>query len=184
MRVYPAAILIAIVCVAFTRISDLNPGIIFGFVTAAMIFPRGAMSKHEKGMIIAAPLLGLMLVATIAFLLIDPLSRFSEANTGILAALPETIAVAIFVGGAESALLILLPVTFNDGEKIWAWSKLLWFLLAVPAAFWFFHIIVNDEELGGLSGDSSAVRLLLLCLVVLIIALATWLFFKLRPELE
>lgn len=180
MRVYPLAILIAIACVALTRLTNLHPGIIFGFVTAAAIFPRGAMSKREKGMIIFVPLLGLMVVSLIAFLLIDPLRQFTEDNPGVWALLPETIAVSIFVGGAGSALLILLPVTFNDGEKIWDWNKFVWFALALPAAFAFFHIVVNDEDFGQLVGNTGAFTLIVICLVVLAISLATWLFFRLR----
>ena len=180
MRLYPLAILIAIGSVALTRVTDLHPGIIFGFVTAAAIFPRGAMTKRERGMIVLVPLLGLMITSTVAFFLIDPLREFSRDNPGVWAQLPETIAVSIFVGGAGSALLILLPVTFNDGEKIWQWNRLVWFVLALPAAFAFFHIVVNDEEFGELAGETGTLALVAICLVVLAISLATWTFFKLR----
>jgi hypothetical protein len=184
MRVYPVAILIALGCVMLTRVTNLHPGIIFGFVTAAAIFPRTAMSRREEGMIILVPLLGLMLVSAVAFLLIDPLRQFSEDNPGVWATLPETIAVALFVGGAESVILTLLPITFNDGQKIWVWNKLLWFVLALPATFVFFHVIVNDEDYGQLVDDTSAVTLTIICLVVLVISVVTWLFFRLREKQE
>ncbi len=181
MRVYPVAILIALGSVVLTRITNLHPGIIFGFVTAAAIFPRGAMSKREKGMLIFVPLVGLMLVSTVAFLLIDPLRHFSQDNSGVLYALPETTAVALFVGGAESAILILLPIRFNDGERIWQWNKLLWFALAVPATFAFFHIIIaNDDGVRSITNNTNAMTLIVVCVIVLAISLATWLFFKLR----
>ncbi len=181
MRVYPVAILIALGSVVLTRITNLHPGIIFGFVTAAAIFPRGAMSKREKGMIILVPLVGLMIVSFVAFALIDPLRRLSQDNSGVLYALPETIAIALFVGGAESALLILLPIRFNDGERIWEWNKLLWVILAVPATFAFFHIIIaNDDGVRSITNNTNAMTLIIVCLVVLVISFATWLFFKLR----
>ena len=184
MRVYPVAILIALGCVALTRVTSLHPGIIFGFVTAAAIFPRTAMSKREEGMIILVPLVGLMLVSVVAFLLIDPLRQYSQDNPGVWATLPETIAIALFVGGAESAILTLLPITFNDGQKIWAWNKLLWFALALPATFAFFHVIVNDEDYGELVNDTSAMTLTVICLVVLAITTVTWLYFRIRHKPE
>jgi hypothetical protein len=177
MRIYPVAILIAVACVALTKVTDLHPGIIFGFVTAAAIFPRTALSKREEGLLIIVPLTMLMLVSLAAFLLIDPLREFSESNPGVWATLPETIAVALFVGGAESALLILIPFRFNDGEKVWAWNKALWFAFAIPATFAFFHVLVNDEDLGGLTGNARTLKLLAVCIAVLGIAVMTWAYF-------
>jgi hypothetical protein len=161
-------------------VTDLHPGIIFGFVTAAALFPRGDMTRDAQGKIIALPLALLMMVSLVAFLLIDPLRDFRNENPGVWATLPETIAVAVFVGGAQSALLILIPFTFNDGEKIWQWSKLIWFLLAVPAAFAFFHVLVNEDDFGALVDDTNAVTLVAVCVGVLAISAATWLFFRLR----
>ena len=183
MRVYPLAIVIAMVCVALTRLTNLHPGIIFGFVTAAAIFPRGEMAKDADGKIIAVPLGALMLSSFVAFLLIDPLHRFTVSNASVFASLPETIAVSVFVGGAGSALLTLIPVTFNDGEKIWAWSKLVWFGLALPATFAFIHVMVNDQDYGTIAHDTSAIALVVICVIVLAITVATWLFFRIhRPE--
>ena len=180
MRVYPLAILIAIGCVGLTRITNLHPGIIFGFVTAAAIFPRGEMPREANGKIVAVPLMLLMLAAFVAFLLIDPLHDFTTSHPSVYASLPETIAVAVFVGGAGSALLILIPVTFNDGEKIWKWSKLIWFGMALPATFAFIHVIVNDEDYGEIAESTNTMTLLVLCAIVLIVAAVTWLFFRMR----
>jgi hypothetical protein len=121
-----------------------------------------------------------MIAAFVAFLLIDPAHDFTTNHESVFAALPETIAVSIFVGGAGSALLILIPVTFNDGEKIWKWSKLLWFALALPATFAFIHVLVNDEDYGAIADDTSTMTLLVLCAIVLIITAITWLFFRMR----
>jgi hypothetical protein len=178
MRLYPLAILIALGCVAVTRVTNLHPGVVFGFVTAAALFPRAEITRDAQGKIIALPLALLLLVSLLAFTLIDPLHEFSLDNPGVWGALPETIAVAVFVGGAQSALLILIPVTFNDGEKVWAWSKLAWFALAVPAAFAFFHVILNDDDFGELTNNTGGVTLIVICLVVLVISAATWLYFR------
>jgi hypothetical protein len=81
-------------------------------------------------------------------------------------------------------LLILIPLTFNDGEKVWKWSKLVWFALALPAAFAFFHVIVNEDEYGDLVRDTNAVALVAICVGVLVISLATWVFFRVRNTHE
>ena len=180
MRIYPFAIIIAIGCVFLTKVTGLHPGIIFGFVSAAVVFPRTAMSRRETGMLVLVPLLSLMLISLVSFLLIDPLREFSRDNPGIWGAIPETIAVALFVAGANSALLILVPFTFNDGQRIWMWNKLVWLALALPATFAFFHVILNAGDVDALSSVANQVRLLAFCFLVLAISVATWLYFKLR----
>ena len=133
-------------------------------------------------MMVLVPLLGLMVISVLAFLLIDPMRELSRDNPGVLWQLPETIAVALFVGGAGSALLILLPVTFNDGERIWKWNKIIWFALALPAFFAFFHVLVNDDEFGDLVKQTNTLALIGVCVVVLAVSLVTWLYFKLRAK--
>ncbi len=181
MRVYPMAIVIAVVSVLMTKFVSLHPGVIFGFVTAATIFPRGAMSPKEKGMIVLVPLVGLLATSIIAFLLIEPLRAYSVEHPGVWNALPETVAIALFVGGAQSALLILIPVTFNDGEKIWEWNKLVWFAIALPASFLFFHVMINSGgDYGDIVDNGKALTLLITAFTFLGVAGLTWLYFRIR----
>jgi hypothetical protein len=180
MRLFPIAILIALVCVALTRLTSLHPGIIFGFVTAAAIFPIGETSRRQRGLTIALPLFALMCLSAVAFLLIDPLHGYSEDHPGVWGTLPETVAVALFVAGAQSALLILVPITFNDGEQVWGWNKLVWFALAIPAAFAFIHVILNDDDFGELREDGDAVMLIAVCIAVLVVSVAVWGYFRVR----
>jgi hypothetical protein len=182
MRIFPVGIAIALASVALTRFTNLHPGVIFGFVAAAAIAPRHPLSKRDEGLIVLVPLAGLLLASVTAFLLIDPLRDFEEANPGAWGALPVTIAVAVFVGGAEGALLSLLPLTFNDGQKIWQWSRLAWFALALPATFAFIHVVVNEEDYESLTKGRDIVTLLIVSCAVLTVAVGVWLFFRLRRD--
>lgn len=183
MRVYPLAIVIAIASVLLTRFADLHPGIIFGFVTAAAIFPRGGkMNPRDRGMIVLVPLASLIVMSILAFFLIEPFRDYAASHDGVWYALPETIAIALFVGGAQGSLLILIPVTFNDGEKIWAWNKLVWLALALPASFMFFHIMVNSEgDFGDLTESGlGGFTLLIASAVFLGVSFLTWQYFRMR----
>ena len=182
MRVYPVGILIALVCVALTRLTNLHPGVIFGFVAAAAISPRQGMSSRDHGMTVLIPLASLLVASAIAFLLIDPLRSFEEANPGAWGAYPITVAVAIFVGGAEGALLSLIPLTFNDGQKVWKWNKLAWAAVALPATFAFIHVIINEEDAGALTEGTSTAMLLIVSGVLYAVAAGTWLFFRRRAK--
>jgi hypothetical protein len=116
IRAYPVAILIAAASVGLSRVVDLNPGVIFGFVAGAALTQRG-IGRRELGIIVFIPMLGLLAVSLLALALISPLRSLAEGHSGAWATLPETIAVAVFVGGAESVLLALIPLTFTDGQK-------------------------------------------------------------------
>ena len=61
MRIYPLAIVIAALSVLLTKLVDLQPGVIFGFVTAAAILPRASISPRDRGMIVLVPVLGLLI---------------------------------------------------------------------------------------------------------------------------
>jgi len=179
IRAYPIALVIAAASVLLSRLIELNPGVIFGFVAGAAL-AGGGIGRREEGLIVFVPMLGVLGVSVAALALVDPLRSFSESHPGAWSSLPETAAVAVFVGGAESVLLSLIPLTFNDGQKVWTWNRYAWAVLALPASFLFFHVIVNrHESYGSLLGGANS-GALLIALAFLAIAMATWLYFRLR----
>jgi hypothetical protein len=181
LRVYPLAILIAAVSVAFSRIVSLHPGVVFGFVASAALLQRGPISSRHQGLIVYLPMLGLLLVSLVALALVGPLRHWTEGSTSVWASMPETVAVAVFVGGAESVLFSMIPLTFNDGEKVWTWNRLAWLSLALPASFLFFHVVINrSSDFADISKDSSAIALLAGAAGLLVLAGALWLYFRIK----
>jgi len=180
IRAYPLALGIAAVCVLLSKVVELNPGVIFGFVAGAALASSGGLGRKEQGLMVLLPMVCVLGVSLIALALIDPLRSLAERHESIWYSLPETAAVAIFVGGAESVLLSLLPLTFNDGQKVWAWNRLAWLAIALPASFLFFHVIVNRHETYGSLLGASSLGPLVAAIIFLTLALATWLYFRLR----
>ena len=179
IQVYPVGLLIALVSVALTRLTNLHPGVIFGFVAAAALAPRQSpLSPREQGMSVLVPMVSLLASALIAFLCIDTLRDFEDANPGPWGTFPVTVAVAIFIGGAEGALLTLLPLTFNDGQKIWKWNPLVWLGIALPATFLFIHVVVNEEDYSSLTEGTNAATLLIAAGGLYLVAAGTWFYFR------
>ncbi len=179
MKVFPLALLIAAVSVILSRVTGFHPGVIFGFVSAAAISGHG--DRRHQGLIVWLPLCGLLAVSLLALVLISPLRDWGNGSTSVWATLPETIAIAIFVGGAQSVLLTLVPLTFNDGRRVWEWSKIAWLALSLPACFVFFHSLVNsDSDMADLSGGAHFGKVLVAAFAILVAAIAVWLFFKIR----
>ena len=180
MRAYPVAVVIAVASVALSRVIELSPGVIFGFVAAAVLTGSG-IGRREQGIIVFVPMLGLLAVSFIALILIGPLRDMTAGKSGVLATLPETIAVAVFVGGAQSLLLSLIPLTFNDGQRVWTWNRIAWFALALPAGFLFFHVIVHREgSFDSVTDGAGALAPLIGAVVFLAVAAGLWLFFRIK----
>lgn len=183
IRVYPAALGIALVAVILTRTTEIHPGVIFGFVASAAIIARNPEEEAKQGIIVFVSLVALLAVAVVALVLISPLRDLHSDGKAGWWTLPETVAVGVFVGGAQSTLLTLIPLKFNDGEKLWTWNRLAWFAVALPTMFVVFQVILNRDQAYGSVLQSAAVETLFkLCILSLGAAVALWLYFKVRAR--
>jgi hypothetical protein len=173
LRFHPLAIAVAGASVVLSRLIELHPGVIFGFVASVAVMAEGSLSRRQSGILVYLPMVGLLVASLVAFLLIAPLRDLTEGETGWWRAIPETVAVAVFVGGAQSVLFSLIPLTFNEGERVWNWSRAAWLSLALPASFLFFHVVVNRG--GDASVGASEMRtLVMICAGLVGVALAVW----------
>ena len=81
LRFYPIAILIAGLSVALSRLIDLHPGVIFGFVASAAVLGDSGLDRRQRGVLYYIPMACLLVTAVVAFLLISPLREISESET-------------------------------------------------------------------------------------------------------
>jgi len=184
VQFFPAAIIFAMLTVAISRLSDLNPGLILGFVAGAVVLGPRAPNDDEAGQIVYLPMLALMGVSLLAWLLMAPAREWAQDGTFLAASIEAALAL-LFVAGVQGLLFNLIPVTFLDGLKLWRWSKLAWLSIAVPSAFIFFHVIVNrDGTFASASGERSVQMLIAVCVVFWLFTMAVWLFFHLREQRE
>ena len=180
IRLFPIAIVIAIASVALTRIEGFQPGLIYGFIAAAVVVGPSQLTKDEEGHLIFWPAVSLLVLATIAWLLVSPFRELAEDNPGsVFAALPETVAVGLFVGAIQGMFFQLIPMKFMDGHKVWSWNKFAWLALAGTTAFLFWHILLNKERssFDALSEAMPATAIALMGTCFLL-TLAGWAYFR------
>ncbi len=146
VRLYPASIVIAVVSVALCRAVGFQPGIVFGFIASSVLLVPATVSRRDSGGVLIWPALALLAVSLGAWLLVAPLREISEGQSGILAALPESIAVAVFIVGMEGLFCTMIPLRFMDGKRLWDWNKWVWLAVFVSVSFLFFHILFYREE--------------------------------------
>ncbi len=146
LRLFPACIIIALVSVAISRAAGFQPGIVIGFVAAAVILNDKEFTREERGRSLALIAAVMLAVSVAAWLAAVPLHTLYRDNPSVWTALPEATAVSIFVVCLEGLLFSLIPLEFVDGWRIWKWSPWVWLALFIPSAFLFTQILFNGEE--------------------------------------
>jgi hypothetical protein len=179
LRFYPVALLIAVVCVVFSRAVGFSPGYVYGFV-GSIAFVSGVRPKEAlRGRMVFAGGLVLLTVSVGAWFLAVPITHAVESHGGWLLGVLQGAAIGVFVAGLEGLCFDLVPLSFLDGESLWRWNKWVWLGTWATVAFMFWHVLLNKDSayLATFGGRNVRVMVGLLMLFVLV-TLGTHLHFS------
>ena len=180
VRVHAGALLVAIVCVAATRLFDLTPGLALGFVASTVLFSSRGLTRREEGLVSLVPAAALLIVSLGAWALLGAL-RASPSATGAPAVIAEAILAVLFVAGLEGVFYATLPLTFMDGRAVFDWNRAIWAVAFGIAAFLFWQLLINPDS-GYLDAMRQTKVLFALAVVFgyVLITAVTWSYFALR----
>lgn len=179
---FPFAIILALGSVIISRLLDVHPGIVYGFVAAAALMSDEEVSVGEEGQLIFIPMLVMFAFSLVSWLLVAPFRAWAEDGS-FLGAIFEAVAVAIFVGGIQGLLFTLIPIEFMDGQKVWKWSRLAWVAISLPVTFIFLHVMMNPQgDFGSPIQETSLRALFVLCIALWLATAAIWLYFRQRKS--
>jgi S-formylglutathione hydrolase FrmB len=183
-RVYPGALVVAIACVAVSRLVGFAPGYLFGLV-AGFDF-TGRLSEEEEGRALAHGARNMLLLAGAAYVLWGPVDGAVQGGDGGFPMLVlDAVLAATFVAGLQGVLFGLLPLRFLDGEKVLRYSQLVWLALFGPALFAFVHVMLHPRA--GFLPTSSRVSVATvfgLFAAFALFSFSFWGYFRLREEPE
>jgi hypothetical protein len=184
VRLFPFALCIAVLTVILSRLVDFRPTVIYGFVAAAAILTPVALDRRSTALSVFLPAIALFAVAMGAWALLIPLR--DVANEGDWwTYVPGEVAALLFVAGIEGLLFSMLPLRFNDGSKVFAWSRLVWMVTFVGLVFLFAWAILNPEAK---QFDALLEGRVILAVSVVgaygVLGVLTWLFFHLSNSGE
>ena len=180
-RVLPGTLIVAVVCVLVTRITDFQPGYLYG-VLAGLVF-LAVIPELANGREQAIKVSAVAGVGVIAFLVLG-LVRALEGSGGATGLWrPVDIALsALVVGGFEGLLFGMLPLKGLPGAAVKDWNARVWALLLFLGAAGFLHVVVNPSS--GYMVDSSRVPLaktLALLVGFGAVSVGLWAWFRYRP---
>jgi len=181
VRLYVAAVVVAIVCVGLTRLMDFQPGILYGFVASSVFLGTVVLDRRQSAALVIVPALALLAASLLAWALIPAVRPAAGTDGPWWIVIAQAALVTIFVAGIEGLFYAMIPITFMDGATVFEWNKLVWAGLFGLATFLFWHLLLNqnDAYLDALRQTRVAIALGLV-LIYGEVTLATWLIFKIR----
>jgi hypothetical protein len=177
LKVVPISLLIGVACVLLSRLTDFQPGYLYGLLIG-LVFAR-ELSEADEGRATAIGAGLMLLVAFGSWLALGMLA----SDDGFATIVARTSLAALMVAGLEGVVFGLLPMRFLPGEPLYAWNRLLWGALLAIGAFAFFHILINPTS-GYLSDTSRTPLFTVVALLVgfSLVSVAFWAWFRFRES--
>jgi hypothetical protein len=146
IRIYGAALAIAIGSVVVSRIIDFKPGVLYGFVASAVLLAPITLGRRQQAEIVLVPTLLLLAASLAAWLLLVPLRAASQSEESWMLGLLEAVAAIVFVAGLESVFFNMIPIDFMDGATIARWNRVVWAVTFGFSGFLFWHLLLNQNK--------------------------------------
>jgi hypothetical protein len=185
VRTYGAAILVAALCVTFSRFLQFHPGIVYGFVASLMVLAPLELSRRDDARLRLLPSAAVLVVGLAAFVALDPLRTAIGSTNSFLPSLAESMLVILYVGGLEGVAVNLLPVTYMDGGAVMRWNRLGWALSYSVVLFLWWQLLFNRDKP---YADAFKQTGVLAVAVMLAFFMATtgvvWTYFRVRDARE
>ena len=130
----PAGLAIAALCVVLSRISNFQPGYLYGVVCGVAF--AGTLAKNENAHLVALGHLATIAVAVIAWFTWVPVNHAALHHPGVfpLVILDDLLS-SLFVGGLVGSVINLIPVRFMPGHTLASWHRGAWMAMFGVAAF-------------------------------------------------
>jgi hypothetical protein len=185
VRIFPFALLIAVLFTLVDRVANFEAPIMFGVIAMATILSgKNRLEGREGATPVLFASLGLLAVSVAAWVLIEPLRDWTD-NDAWWGSLPAAIAALIFIGGIEDLLFVMVPLEFTDGSKLYRWYRPWWALIIGVSGVLFCYAILNPE-----AQAMDAIlqgRVIFICILVGAFAACAflfWLYFRIRDFAE
>jgi hypothetical protein len=182
LRAIPSALVVAVVCVLVSRLTNFAPGYLFGLLGGAVF--ATALERRTEGRAEAVALLavlGLALLAWTGFGEVVSLANDSDPAFGVLVA--DALLGCLFIGGIEGLLFSLIPLRFLPGYRVRQWGWVPWGLLTLVTAYLFVHVLLVPES-GYLGRSTTATATVTIVLFVAfgVASCLFWAWFRFRPD--
>ena len=146
IRLYGAALAIAIGSVVISRVIDFKPGVLYGFIASAVLLVPVSLERRQAAESVLIPTILLLAASLTAWLLLLPLRAAHPGADSWGLGLLEAVAAIVFVAGLEGAFFNMVPIDFMDGATIARWNWGVWAVMFLASGFLFWHLLLNQNQ--------------------------------------
>jgi photosystem II stability/assembly factor-like uncharacterized protein len=144
VRALPSALLVAAACVLVSRITDFQPGYLYGLI-GGVVF-TGPLTRRQEGHEVAIASLTTLCVSVAAWLVWVPVSTAASADPASFdLALLENFFAALFLSGMVGLLIGLIPLRFLPGERVAQWHWGAWVALFGVAMLTVMEVVIRPQ---------------------------------------
>ncbi len=164
LHALPAGIAIAALTVFVSRVTDFQPGYLYGIVCGVAFAHK--LAKSEEGHVVTFESTATLVVSLLAWLIFVPVNHAAlrpGSNFGI--ALADDWLASIVVGGLVGIAIGLLPLRFLPGGTLFRWNKLAWAILIGIPIFGIVGIMLNPSSGPAHPGAAPVVTVIVLFVV-------------------
>ena len=179
VQVRAAGLFVAIGCVLISRLTDFQPGYLYGLMVG-YAFTR-TLSERDEGVEAAVGSLSSLGLALLAFLGLGLVRGPFGGETPIWLLPLEVGLATVVIGGIEDVVFGLMPLRYLPGQSVMRWSRLAWAILFGIAAFAFLHVLVNPSS--GYLADTTIqplVKVVALGVGFGLVSVLFWAYFRYR----
>ena len=172
--------MLAALLVVFARLAHFLPGVVLG--TVAEYDPAKPLQRRTAGIRVVATYTVLLILGLVAWFAWIPVAHAAEEeHASSLTLILDSMLAITFVTSLESTAFGLIPMRFLDGDDLYSWRKGLWALMWGASLFWFAFVILNPAlSTYAHASHTQAIWLILLFSALMIVAVSTWAYFRLR----
>jgi hypothetical protein len=164
LQALPAGLLIALACVLISRLTDFQPGYLYG-VVAGVVFSSELVAREEAH-VVGLDHLATLTVSVAAWLIWVPVNHAaSAADAGWALVLLDDVLGTLVVGGLVGTAINLVPLRFLPGAALWSWRRAAGLTLLLVAVIGVVAILLNPRDHAS-HGTHTALLTTLVLLVV------------------
>ena len=178
-KALPLGLLIAVMCVVISRVTNFQPGYLYGVVVSVAFV--GNLEERHNAQLTVLTVLSTLLVGILAWFLWIPVNHLAiEHGANVIIVLLDDVLASIFIGSLVGTVIGLMPLEFLPGGTLAKWRKDVWAFVFFIATF-----LLIEVELHPASGPTHPGGAPIVTIVVLFVgfgglSLAMQRFFKHR----
>ena len=177
----PAGLLVAATCVLISRLSQFQPGYLYGVIVGIAF--GGTLTKDEAGYSTALGTLVSLVVAVLAWFAWVPVHTAAAAlNAGFVTVVASDLLASLFIGGLVGSVIGLLPLNFLPGGTLISWKRWVWASVFGLAVFGLLEVELRPQSTAAHPGSAPLITAIVLFVLFGGVSVGMRMFFSRRKR--